>query len=887
MAENFFKKFSKKGGEVSPPFVTRESLNPDNFFGKMQRDNATIKNIVDAIYKISARGEVFIANKDDIKGDKGDKGDAGDAGKKGEAGTNGKDGRSIEKALMQGDMLYLRYSDGKTEKVGRIVGRDGINGTNGKDGINGKDGKNGKDGIDGRSITNASINKNGELLLEFSDGFQENVGKVRGEDGRHIVAGGGTNIGVGVMNAGALIGTGISLIDFTGSAITSISRVDRKVTIDIAGGSATWGSITGTLSSQTDLQTALDGKVDENAPITGATKTKITYDAKGLVTTGADATTADISESGGNLYFTDERAQDAVGAMVDSTLVYTDATPLLSRAALTGDITAAAGSNATTLATVNSNVGSFGSSTEIPVMTVNGKGLVTGVSTASVSIPSGSATTRSIAQASHGFAVGEIVRLNGTSYTKAQADAAANAEAAGMVSAVVDANNFTLTTGGYVSGLSGLTAGEIYFLSTATPGAMTTTDPTVAGAADTVSKPVFYADSTTSGYFTNMRGQIINPSSGSGTNPPLSFQVMPAQLPTGISTPGVTTITGGTSGERITAYGFDQTTEEFLDVPVVVNNYVSGDIKVNLPVVSSPVAAAGVPTYQSTQQALNTITVSKPTSTASGDLLILHVRTYFNDTITPPSGFTQIGSTTGRQSVFWKVAGGSEPSTYSIGNTLTANICILEMTRITGAHATTPINASGSTNNSMVAPSVTTTSDNCLIMCFAATGGTVGITTPGTLTSRYAIQNYVDDGEGGTLYTNANMGTKSQNALGASGTFTFTTGDVGGLGYSSFTIAIAPGVAADPSYTGNTTLKVSPRVVSTDMSVTFNYATNAVTAVKAIGLGCNVEEITIPAASVSGLASFKMMNLRISRTSASNTLTGDLHFLPQLLSVSQ
>lgn len=45
----------------------------------------------------------------------------------------------------------------------------------------------------------------------------------------------------------------------------------------------------------TATQTALDGKVDENAAITGATKTKITYDAKGLVTAGADAAIADIT----------------------------------------------------------------------------------------------------------------------------------------------------------------------------------------------------------------------------------------------------------------------------------------------------------------------------------------------------------------------------------------------------------------------------------------------------------------------------------------------------------------------------------------------------------------------------------------------------------------
>jgi hypothetical protein len=52
-------------------------------------------------------------------------------------------------------------------------------------------------------------------------------------------------------------------------------------------------------------QTALDGKVDENTAITGATKTKITYDAKGLVTAGADATTSDIADSTNKRYVTD------------------------------------------------------------------------------------------------------------------------------------------------------------------------------------------------------------------------------------------------------------------------------------------------------------------------------------------------------------------------------------------------------------------------------------------------------------------------------------------------------------------------------------------------------------------------------------------------------
>lgn len=66
-----------------------------------------------------------------------------------------------------------------------------------------------------------------------------------------------------------------------------------------------WGDVTGTLSNQTDLQTALNGKIDENSAITGATKTKVTYDAKGLVTAGADATTADIADSTNKRYVTD------------------------------------------------------------------------------------------------------------------------------------------------------------------------------------------------------------------------------------------------------------------------------------------------------------------------------------------------------------------------------------------------------------------------------------------------------------------------------------------------------------------------------------------------------------------------------------------------------
>ncbi len=61
---------------------------------------------------------------------------------------------------------------------------------------------------------------------------------------------------------------------------------------------------------------------------------------------------------------------------------------------LTGDVTGTgSGSFTTTLSTVNSNVGTFGSSTQVPVITVDGKGRVTAISTVSVSAGSGTVTS--------------------------------------------------------------------------------------------------------------------------------------------------------------------------------------------------------------------------------------------------------------------------------------------------------------------------------------------------------------------------------------------------------------------------------------------------------------------------------------------------------------
>lgn len=83
----------------------------------------------------------------------------------------------------------------------------------------------------------------------------------------------------------------------------------------------------------------------------------------------------------------------------------------------------------------------------------------------------GASLTKAVAQTTHGLAVGNAIRHNGTIWVKAQANALANSGAIGIVSAVGDANNFTYAFGGFL-GTGTWTNGASYFLSPAVAGAI-------------------------------------------------------------------------------------------------------------------------------------------------------------------------------------------------------------------------------------------------------------------------------------------------------------------------------------------------------------------------------------------------------------------------------
>ena len=167
-----------------------------------------------------------------------------------------------------------------------------------------------------------------------------------------------------------------------------------------------------TFKNKQNTLTAGNDYVSPNAAIIGATKTKISFDAKGLVTAGVDATTADIAPSTDRNYVTDAKQTVITntsgtnsGDETSSTIKTKLGITTLSGSntgdqtiTLTGDVTGTGtGTFAATLANTAVTAGAYGSSTAIPTFTVDAKGRVTTASTASIVADAGTLTGNTIA----------------------------------------------------------------------------------------------------------------------------------------------------------------------------------------------------------------------------------------------------------------------------------------------------------------------------------------------------------------------------------------------------------------------------------------------------------------------------------------------------------
>ena len=209
-----------------------------------------------------------------------------------------------------------------------------------------------------------------------------------------------------------------------GSGLVSIAsaytlpRVDGSlgyVLTTNGAGTVSWAASSSILSIAADSGTSQEiNLLSETLTISGSGAISTVTSANAVTVSVATATSAilgvasfsatDFNVTAGAVSLNTESIQDIIGAMVSSNtesgiaVTYDDTNGKLDfdvgdfTLTIAGDVDGSATitnlGNTTvtvTLDTVNTNVGDFGSATAVPVITVNGKGLVTAVSTAAIS----------------------------------------------------------------------------------------------------------------------------------------------------------------------------------------------------------------------------------------------------------------------------------------------------------------------------------------------------------------------------------------------------------------------------------------------------------------------------------------------------------------------
>ena len=378
--------------------------------------------------------------------------------------------------------------------------------------------------------------------------------------------------------------------------------------------------------------------------------------------------------------------------------------------ALTGDVTASGtGSAAATLATVNSNVGSFGTATQTPTVTLNAKGLATAASNTTISIPHTQVNDWTATLAPYALTANQGPMA--TQKNVSGQSAVFTASISSLTMTVTAVSSGTISINSLISG-TGVTSGSfITGLGTGTGGTGTytvNTPQTVASTSITASN----AAAVVSGY--NTSGQVIrSPSQGNGLIVQLSAGTATSGHCVQFDANGNTIDSGaacGGSGAGFTAMTGDVTASG------------TGSVVGTLATVNSNVGSFGtatqVPSYTVNAKGLNT-------ANANVTIAIPHTQiTDWSTTLTsalasalPSTTAGQVYETTGTAGVAVGVAfntpGG--PQTYDSSLTAVSNSAINEVL------------GSGSSGTDAVTSNLTTasppTSGNCAIW---GSGGILG-----------------------------------------------------------------------------------------------------------------------------------------------------------------
>ena len=203
-----------------------------------------------------------------------------------------------------------------------------------------------------------------------------------------------------------------------------------------------------------------------------------------------------------------------------------------------------------------------------------------------------------------------------------------------------------------------------------------------------------------------------------------------------------------------------------------------------------------------------TLTINKPTGVVAGDILLANITNDNNNGTASSSGWTSISSANpgGSIHLLYKIAGGSEPSSYSF--TVPGSPSAGAIVSFSGVDNVTPFDvANGSWNtggtSTVTATSKTTVTANTAIVMFAAVGENTATnganwsnwttaTSPGALTELYDFASGTASSVGAAWAIKATAGSTGNGTV----TTALTSGGKGGI-----LIALRPGGPATPSAT--------------------------------------------------------------------------------------
>lgn len=170
-----------------------------------------------------------------------------------------------------------------------------------------------------------------------------------------------------------------------------------------------------------------------------------------------------------------------------------------------------------------------------------------------INLTSSSINELTVTQVSHGFSIGDMIRISGTnSYTKAIANSETNAEVIGIVSTITSNDIFRFVTDGLItSNVPNQPPGTVMFLSDTVLGGISVTPPSTYGY---VSKPVaIIISANTSMYaYTQSRGALIGSTIPLVPAPGISGNILTSNGSTWLSS-AASTSSGAASSFTLTA----------------------------------------------------------------------------------------------------------------------------------------------------------------------------------------------------------------------------------------------------------------------------------------------------------------------------------------------